>query len=310
MNYSNVIGFILIILFVFQVLSGLFPTIYYDCFYTIAFDSVIYIMHDINIGWFIRLYHCLGATLFNFFLLIHWIRGAWIGFRIIETKIHSIWVSGWLILISTLINSFLGYILNWGQMSFWGITVMINILSILPFFGIIISELIWCTFHVIINRIYVAHFIIGFIIILIILLHIFFLHTFSSSIPLLNIASSIFLSLLPIFWKDVFSSLILLSLLVSTFFFFELEIIGNVDNQDNANPLNTPLNILPEWYFLLFYGLLRSIPNKLIGVFIIILFIVHCLVYGYQWFMVTNHWILVTIDQWLPLVYWLLVTID
>jgi len=210
MNYSNVIGFILLISFVFQVFSGLFLSIYHDSFYTIAFDPVVYIMHDVNIGWFIRLYHCLGATLFNFFLLIHWIRGAWIGFRVIETKIHSIWVSGWLIFSLCLIEGFLGYILNWGQMSFWGITVMINIVSILPFFGRILSELIWCTSNVIINRIYVFHFVIGFLIILVILLHIFFLHTFSSSIPLLNNSTTILLSLMPIFWKDVFSSLIII----------------------------------------------------------------------------------------------------
>lgn len=211
-----------------------------------------------------------------FFMFIHWIRGAWIGFKVIETKIRSIWVSGWLIFSLCLIEGFLGYVLNWGQMSYWGITVMINIVSILPFFGIIVSELIWCTSHVIINRIYVFHFVLGFFISFIILFHIFFLHTFSSSIPLLNSSSSLLLSLFPLFWKDCFSSLIFISLLLSLFLFFEPEIFGNCDNQNNANPLNTPLNILPEWYFLLFYGCLRSIPSKTIGVIIVLIFVILC----------------------------------
>jgi len=172
MNYCNVIGFILLSSFVLQVFSGLCLSIYYDDFYTIAFDPVVYIMHDVNIGWFIRLYHCIGATLFMFFMFIHWIRGAWIGFKVIESNIRSIRVSGRLIFILSLIEGFLGHVLNRGQMSYRGITVMINIVSILPLFGNIVSELIWCTSHVIINRIYVFHFVIGFFISFSILFHI------------------------------------------------------------------------------------------------------------------------------------------
>ena len=127
MNYNNVIGFISISTFVLQVLSGLFSSIYYDDFYMIAFDPIVYIMHDVNIGRFIRLSHCLGATLFMFFMFIHLIRGAWLLYKVIETTILSIRVSGRLIFSLCLIEGFLGHVPNRGQMPYRGITVTINI---------------------------------------------------------------------------------------------------------------------------------------------------------------------------------------
>ena len=106
-------------------------------------------MIDVNVGWLIRWLHCLGASLFMLFILIHWIRGAWIRLIFLnEGMLSLIWVSGWLILSCSMIEGFLGYILNWGQMSYWGITVMINLLSILPLFGLILAELIWCSCNV------------------------------------------------------------------------------------------------------------------------------------------------------------------
>ena len=131
----------------------------------------------------IRWLHCLGASLFMVFILIHWIRGAWIRLKVIDSLLNCfIWVSGWVILSCSLIEGFFGYILNWGQMSYWGITVMINLLSILPLVGLIIAELIWCSCNVIINRIFVVHFSLGFLIGLFIFVHLFVLHSFSSII--------------------------------------------------------------------------------------------------------------------------------
>ncbi len=139
MNYSNVIGFLLFLVFILQFISGLLLSCYYSPFSIMAFDSVYYIMIDVNVGWLIRWLHCLGASLFMLFILIHWIRGAWIRLMVIDSGMLSlIWVSGWLILSCSMIEGFLGYILNWGQMSYWGITVMINLLSILPLFGLIL----------------------------------------------------------------------------------------------------------------------------------------------------------------------------
>ena len=156
MNYSNVIGFLLFLVFILQFISGLLLSCYYSPFSFSAFDSVYYIMIDVNVGWLIRWLHCLGASLFMLFILIHWIRGAWIRLKVIDSFItigisgyncvcscrfvmnsplFLIWVSGWVILSCSMIEGFLGYILNWGQMSYWGITVMINLLSILPLFN-------------------------------------------------------------------------------------------------------------------------------------------------------------------------------
>jgi ubiquinol-cytochrome c reductase cytochrome b subunit len=274
MNYSNIIGFILLFIFVLQVLSGLFLSIYYDDFYIIAFDSIIYIIHDVNIGWFIRLYHCLGATLFMFFIFIHLIRGSWIRYKVIKIKINLIWISGYLIFILCLIEGFLGYVPNWGQMSYRGITATINIVSILPILGNLLSEWIWCSSYVIINRIYVFHFLISLFILILLFIHLLLLHNFTSNNPFPNSYSSLLFSLFPLFWKDCFISFVLLGLNLSFFLFFEIEIFGNYDNQNNANPLNTPINILPEWYYLLLYGCLRSIPSKTIGVIIVLIFII------------------------------------
>ena len=130
MNYSNVIGYLLIQVFIFQFISGMLLSCYFSPFYTIASDSVYYIMIDVKYGWLIRWYHVLGASLFMFFITIHWIRGSWLRLKIIDSgSINSsslIWLSGWLLLGLSLIEGFLGYILNRGQMSYWGINVMIN----------------------------------------------------------------------------------------------------------------------------------------------------------------------------------------
>ena len=172
---------------------------------TMAFDSVYYIMIDVNVGWLIRWLHCLGASLFMLFILIHWIRGAWIRLKVIDLQagnlasLSLIWVSGWVILSCSMIEGFLGYILNWGQMSYWGIIVMINLLSI-------IAELIWCSCNVIINRIFVLHFSLGFLIGCLIFVHLFVLHSFSSSNPLLNSCSSLMIPFFPLFMNDCFVS--------------------------------------------------------------------------------------------------------
>jgi quinol-cytochrome oxidoreductase complex cytochrome b subunit len=231
MNYSNVIGFLLFLVFILQFISGLLLSCYYSPFSTMAFDSVYYIMIDVNVGWLIRWLHCLGASLFMLFILIHWIRGAWIRLKVIDSMSFSlcfnfgwnvfslslIWVSGGVILSCSMIEGFLGYILNWGQMSYWGITVMINLLSILPLFGLMIAELIWCSCNVIINRIFVLHFSLGFLIGCFIFVHLFVLHSFSSSNPLLNSCSSLmipfgFTDWLVLFCSCYFSFSLLFSL--------------------------------------------------------------------------------------------------
>jgi len=282
MNYCNVIGFQIFIVFLLQFFSGLLLSSYYSSF--IAYNSVNYIMIDVNIGWIIRYFHVLGASLFLAMIKIHLIRGIWIRMLMIEQieigslinmnyiELNIIWLSGWFIFIILLIDCFLGYICSWGQMSYWGITVMINILTVVPFIGIYIGEYIWCSSLVIVNRIFVLHFIFGFIIVCIILVHINLLHSFSSSNPFIN-NNSIIIPFYSLFFKDVNFSYVILTILL-LYLFLEPDILGNCDNLVLANPIQTPNHILPEWYFLLFYSSLRALPNKTMGVIIVFLLIV------------------------------------
>jgi len=273
--------------FLLQFISGLLLSCYYSPF--IAFSSVNYIMMDVKIGWFIRFVHVLGASMFMIFILIHWIRGIWIRLKMIEQiesslflvyifgnnhavnriGLNLIWVSGWVILVCSIIASFLGYILNWGQMSYWGITVMINILSTIPLIGSYIGEYLWCSSIVILNRIFVFHFSLGIIIGCIILVHIALLHSFSSSNPLTN-NNSILIPFFIYFFKDCSISYVI-PLFISFYLFWEPDIFGNCDNLELANPLSTPNHILPEWYFWIYYCCLRAFPNKTMGVIIVLI---------------------------------------
>ena len=286
MNYSNVIGYLIFIVFLLQFLSGCGLAFYYSPF--IAFSSVYYIMIDINVGWIIRFLHVLGSSLFMVLLLFHLIRGIWIKLRMIEQLdlildnrigivffMNLIWVSGWVIFFLCLATGFLGYILNWGQMSYWGITVMISMLSILPFIPYsIFRDYLWCSSLVIVNRMFDFHFVLGFIIGFIILFHIILLHSVGSSNPLIN-SCSVSIPFYAIFFKDCFFTFLILIFFCSMLF-FDIDIFGNCDNLIIANPLTTPNHIIPEWYFLIYYAILRSLPNKLLGVVVVLnLLILH-----------------------------------
>nr|YP_010729747.1 cytochrome b [Calcarina hispida]WEF49987.1 cytochrome b [Calcarina hispida] len=266
-SYINILGFLSFIIFLLQISSGILSSIYYNDFFTIAFDSIIYLLININKGWFIRILHVIGASLFILLLMLHLIRSIWIKSKLLYTQCISftIYITGYLLFILSMIEGFLGYLLCWGQMSYWGITVMINIVAILPCCGIIISELIWSAVWVILNRIFVYHFLIGLLIGLLILIHIIILHSFSSSNPSIN-NNTLIISFYPFIIKDLYSSFITIFSILCTFLYWEPDSLGNSDNQVIANPLITPNNILPEWYYLLFYSCLRSFPSKIIGI--------------------------------------------
>ena len=203
-------------------------------------------------------------------LLLHFIRNLWIKERIIYVKYITfiVLISGWILFILSMIEGFLGYILCWGQMSYWGITVMINIIAIVPLSGAHIAELFWSSSWVISNRIFVYHFIIGMVISIFIFLHIFLLHNYSSSNPFTN-NSTVIIPLYPFIFKDLFSCFATIIIIFSVLFHWEPDILGNSENQIVANPLTTPNNILPEWYYLLFHSCPRSFPDKTIGVIIV-----------------------------------------
>lgn len=185
-----------------------------------------------------------------------------------------LYMIGWIIFVVSVVESFIGYILVWGNMSYWGASVIINILAIIPLIGINLVNFIWCSSSVVLNFAITIHFLIGLIIIFLIILHILYLHNISSNFPYVNSKSSFVIPFFPIFFKDIFV-IIIFFLFCSYNFFFEVEsIYGNVQNLILASPTATPIHILPEWYFLLFYSILRAFPSKIFGAIMVFIFFI------------------------------------
>lgn len=289
MNRSSLIGFLLFSSFIIQFTSGILLSFYYNDFYNIAFYSVSHIIMDVRIGWFMRVLHIIGASLFMFFLLFHAVRGY---YRVVSINNGLSIISysiGLIILFLSLITGFLGYILNWGQMSFWGMIVIISILNSIPIIGDYIAIIIWPSYVLGIARLFTIHFLIGFLLLFIILNHIILLHAYSSSNPLINNSCSILLPFYCYFFKDVLY-ISLLIFIISFFLFREPDLLGNCDNNIQADPFTTPHNILPEWYFLLFYAVLRSYPSKIIGVLIVLLIFLVLVLFHHKNIINNNYW--------------------
>ena len=260
-NFGSLLGLCLVI----QILTGLFLAMHYTPHIESAFYSVAHITRDVNYGWLLRNLHANGASWFFFCLYLHVGRGIYYNsFLIIET-----WNIGVILLILTMATAFIGYVLPWGQIRFWGATVITNLFSAIPYIGKPLVEWLWGGFAVdnaTLNRFFALHFFLPFIIFAFIAIHILFLHQTGSNNPLgLNSNSD----KIPFHWyyssKDVLGVfIILLSLLFVVMFIPNL--FGDPDNFTPANPLVTPIHIKPEWYFLWAYAILRSIPNKLGGV--------------------------------------------
>jgi len=260
-NYGSLLGLCLVI----QIITGLFLSIHYAPNIELAFSSVVHISQDINYGWIIRHIHANCASLFFLFLYLHIGRSIYYqSFNLIET-----WNIGVLIFILTIATAFIGYVLPWGQIRFWGATVITNLFSAIPYIGTNLVEWIWGGFAVdnaTLNRFFALHFILPFIILVIVVLHLLFLHQTGSNNPLgLNADSNRipFHSYFSI--KDALGySFVLLIFII--LIIYNPNIFTDPENFLLANPLTTPTHIKPEWYFLWLYAILRSIPNKLGGV--------------------------------------------
>nr|WMM47721.1 cytochrome b [Vespa orientalis] len=260
-NLGSLLGLSLLI----QLISGIFLSMHYCPSTEMAFNSVILIMQDMNYGWIMRIIHSNGASIFFICLYIHIGRGIYYqSFNLTKT-----WIIGVMIFLLTMMTAFLGYVLPWGQMSFWGATVITNLLSAIPYIGQTLVEWIWGGFAVdspTLNRFYSFHFILPFIILFMVIIHLTFLHETGSLNPL-GINSNIYKILFHknFSLKDTITFIILLILL----FLFMLQypfLLSDPDNFIKANPMITPIHIKPEWYFLFAYAILRGIPNKLGGV--------------------------------------------
>nr|Q6JDS6.1 RecName: Full=Cytochrome b; AltName: Full=Complex III subunit 3; AltName: Full=Complex III subunit III; AltName: Full=Cytochrome b-c1 complex subunit 3; AltName: Full=Ubiquinol-cytochrome-c reductase complex cytochrome b subunit [Microtus kirgisorum]AAS82801.1 cytochrome b [Microtus kirgisorum]AAS82802.1 cytochrome b [Microtus kirgisorum]UFP05141.1 cytochrome b [Microtus ilaeus] len=268
-NFGSLLGLCLII----QILTGLFLAMHYTSDTATAFSSVAHICRDVNYGWLIRYMHANGASMFFICLFLHVGRGVYYGsYNMIET-----WNMGIVLLFAVMATAFMGYVLPWGQMSFWGATVITNLLSAIPYIGTTLVEWIWGGFSVdkaTLTRFFAFHFILPFIITALVLVHLLFLHETGSNNPTGLNSDADKIPFHPYYTiKDFLGVLILLMAFMILTLFFP-DILGDPDNYTPANPLNTPPHIKPEWYFLFAYAILRSIPNKLGGVLALILSIV------------------------------------
>nr|ALK48521.1 cytochrome b [Dipodomys ordii] len=265
-NFGSLLGFCLVI----QIASGLFLAMHYTPDTLTAFSSVTHICRDVNYGWLIRYMHANGASLFFICLYLHIGRGIYYGsYSYMET-----WNIGILLLFLTMATAFMGYVLPWGQMSFWGATVITNLLSAIPYIGSDLVEWIWGGFSVdkaTLNRFFAFHFILPFIIAAMAMVHLLFLHETGSNNPLGIPSDCDKIPFHPYYTTKDFLGIVLLLAFFFTLILFFPDLLGDPDNYSPANPLNTPPHIKPEWYFLFAYAILRSIPNKLGGVIALIL---------------------------------------
>jgi len=261
-NYFWNFGAILMVVLVVMILTGIFLAMNYAANTDLAFDSVERIMRDVNFGWLIRYIHMNGASFFFVAVYIHMWRGMYYGSY--KQPRELLWILGVVIFLLMMATAFMGYVLPWGQMSFWGATVITNLFSAVPLVGDSIVTWLWGGFAVdnpTLNRFFALHYLLPFVIFAVVFLHVWALHVTGSNNPL-GIEPKKKADTVPFHpyytIKDTFGMLIFLAVF-SLFVFFMPDALGHPDNYIEANPLVTPAHIVPEWYFLPFYAILRAI---------------------------------------------------
>nr|ABN15023.1 cytochrome b [Fukomys mechowii] len=268
-NFGSLLGICLVL----QIMTGLFLAMHYTADTATAFSSVMHICRDVNYGWLIRYTHANGASMFFICLYMHVGRGIYYGsYMFTET-----WNMGIILLFSVMATAFMGYVLPWGQMSFWGATVITNLLSAIPYIGTSLVEWIWGGFSVdkaTLTRFFAFHFILPFIIVALTVVHLLFLHETGSNNPSGIDSNSDKIPFHPYYTIKDFMGFLSMFVILLTLTLFSPDLLGDPDNYTPANSLNTPPHIKPEWYFLFAYAILRSIPNKLGGVLALVLSIV------------------------------------
>ncbi len=269
LNYFWGFGSLAGLFLVLQIITGILLAMQYTPHADLAFDSVERVMRDINFGWLFRYMHANGASFFFFVVYMHMFRGLWYSSYLYPR--HHIWLSGVLIYLLMMATAFLGYVFPWGQMSFWGATVITNIITSLPFGdgGESFAIWLWGGYSVdnpTLNRFFSLHFFLPFAIAGLVIVHLYLLHLQGSSDPLLRAKKMDYVPFYSYFYqKDLLGFLIIFSILVFFITYFP-NLLGHSDNYIPANALVTPKHIVPEWYFLPFYGILRAIPNKFGGI--------------------------------------------
>jgi ubiquinol-cytochrome c reductase cytochrome b subunit len=269
LNYFWTFGGILTFCLVTQIITGIVLAMHYVPSAKEAFDSVESIRRDVNFGWLLRNIHAVGASMFFFAVYVHIFRGLYYGSYKAPREI--LWILGVIIFLIMMATGFMGYTLVWGQMSFWGVTVITNLFSAIPLVGESVVKWLWGGYSVsgvTLNRFFALHYLLPFVLAGIVGLHIWALHVVGQNNPTgLDIKSkSDSVPMAPFaVMKDLFA-LAVFAMLFAWFVFFAPDYLGHADNYIEANPLATPPHIVPEWYFLPFYAILRAVPSKLGGV--------------------------------------------
>jgi len=263
-NFGSLLGFCLVI----QIVTGVTLAMHYNPSVLEAFNSVEHIMRDVNNGWLIRYLHSNTASAFFFLVYLHVGRGLYYGSY--KAPRTLVWTIGTVILVLMMATAFLGYVLPYGQMSLWGATVITNLMSAIPWVGQDIVEFLWGGFSVnnaTLNRFFALHFVLPFVLAALVLMHLIALHDSAGSSNPLGVSGNY--DRIPFAPYFIFKDLITIFLFIvvlSIFVFFMPNVLGDSENYVMANPMQTPPAIVPEWYLLPFYAILRSIPNKLLGV--------------------------------------------
>jgi len=270
LNYWWTFGGILTVFLIVQIVTGIILAMHYVAHVDHAFESVEHIMRNVNYGWLIRYAHANGASMFFLAVYIHIFRGLFYGSY--KSPREMIWITGLIIYLLMMATAFMGYVLPWGQMSFWAATVITNLFSAIPLFGENVTEWLWGGFSVgnpTLIRFYSLHYLFPFLILGLVILHIWALHIPGNNNPVGIDVKKPSKDTVPfhpyIVIKDLYALLIFL-ILFAFFVFYAPNLLGHPDNYIEANPLVTPTHIVPEWYLLPFYAILRSVPDKLLGV--------------------------------------------
>nr|QIV24820.1 cytochrome b [Teispes insularis] len=265
-NFGSLLGMCLLV----QLITGIFLAMHYCPHVDLAFNSVAHICRDVNYGWLLRTIHANGASFFFICLYSHIGRGIYYSSYVLKET----WLIGVTIFFVVMATAFLGYVLPWGQMSFWGATVITNLLSAIPYLGTTIVQWVWGGFAVdnaTLTRFFTFHFLFPFIVTALIIIHLLFLHQTGSLNPLGTNSNIDKVPFHPFFsFKDILG-FIIMGFMLTSLTLHSPYLLGDPDNFTPANPLVTPVHIQPEWYFLFAYAILRSIPNKLGGVIALVM---------------------------------------
>nr|YP_010718954.1 cytochrome b [Nematus trochanteratus]WDQ45600.1 cytochrome b [Nematus trochanteratus] len=298
-NFGSLLGLCLII----QVITGIFLAMHYTADIQLAFSSIIHICRDVNNGWLLRTIHANGASMFFICIYIHIGRGVYHG----SFHFKKTWITGVIILFMVMGAAFMGYVLPWGQMSFWGATVITSLLSAIPYIGTSLVYWLWGGFSVdnaTLTRFFTFHFIIPFIIIALTMIHLMFLHETGSSNPLGLNKDLDKVPFHPYFsFKDILGFIIMIKFLIMVVL-MSPNMFGDPDNFMPANSMVTPIHIKPEWYFLFAYAILRSIPNKLGGVIALVMSVLILMILPFYHFKNFKSLIFYPLNQ---MMFWLMI---